>query len=58
MNAVDWAKEFMRATKGSVNEEDMIGWFSNAIMCGWDHHYWSTDEYKQTVKNAINETSN
>ncbi len=54
-DAVVWAKEFMRVTKGSVDEEDMIGWFANAIMCGWDQHYWTTDEYKKSIQDALNE---
>jgi hypothetical protein len=27
----------------------MRSWFANAIMCGWDNYYWSTDEYKQST---------
>lgn len=53
-----WAEEFMRITKGSVDEEDMIGWFANAIMCGWDNHYWTTPEYKKSIADALNETVN
>ena len=58
MKAEDWAKEFMRITNGSVDEETMIGWFANAIMCGWDHHWWSTKEYKKSIEDALNETNN
>ena len=57
-NATVWAKEFMRITNGSVDEEDMIGWFANAIMCGWDHHYWQTPEYKKSIEDALNATNN
>ena len=57
-NATIWAKEFMRITKGSVDEEDMIGWFANAIMCGWDNHYWQSPEYKKSVEDALNENQN
>lgn len=35
-NAQVWAKEFMRITNGKVDESDMIGWFANAIMAGYD----------------------
>lgn len=55
MRAEDWAKEFMRITNGNVDEETMIVWFANAIVCGWDHYYWTTPKYKQAVKDALNE---
>jgi len=32
----------------------MRGWFANAIMCGWDNHYWTTDEYKQSISEVLN----
>lgn len=41
-DARDWAKAFMkanpRAIVGDVTEEDMIGWFANALMRGYDEH--------------------
>jgi len=47
MDAKVWAKEFMRCKSGVppqdvkkpcvfVDEEDMLGWFANAIMAGYD----------------------
>jgi len=35
-----WAREFMkRVEQGCVIDEGMmLGWFANALMCGWDHH--------------------
>jgi hypothetical protein len=48
MNAQRWAKEFVELNGG--DEDLMCSRFANAIMCGWDNHYWSTDEYKQTIK--------
>jgi hypothetical protein len=48
MNAQRWAKEFVELHGG--DEDLMRSWFANAIMCGWDNYYWSTDEYKQTIK--------
>jgi len=35
-----WAKVFMEYSKryGPFNEGAMLGWFANAIMCGWDAH--------------------
>jgi len=44
MDARAWAAEFMKITGGTVDEQTMISWFANAIMCGWDHHYWQSDE--------------
>jgi hypothetical protein len=44
-----WAAGFMRITGGKADEDVMLAWFSNAIMCGWDHHYWQSPEYKQAI---------
>ena len=49
MDARVWAAEFMRITEGVADESIMLAWFANALMCGWDHHYWQTDEYKQKM---------
>jgi len=53
MDARAWAAEFMRITGGTVDEQTMISWFANAIMCGWDHHYWQSDEYTQMLKRVL-----
>lgn len=53
MDARAWAAEFMRITGGTVDEETMIPWFANAIVCGWDHHYWQSDEYKQMMAHVL-----
>lgn len=54
MDAREWAKEFMQINPNSGMDEDMmIAWFANAIMCGWDHHRWSTREYKRTVRRIM-----
>jgi hypothetical protein len=40
MDAKVWAQEFMDVVveQGVAIDEDlMLGWFANAIMCGWDH---------------------
>ena len=47
MNAQRWAKEFVELHGG--DEDLMCSWFANAIMCGWDNYYWSTDEYTQSI---------
>ena len=51
MNAQRWAKEFVELH--GLDEDLMRSWFANAIMCGWDNYYWSTDEYKQTRDSQI-----
>jgi len=40
MDAQVWARVFMEYSKryGPFDEDTMLGWFANAIMCGWDHH--------------------
>lgn len=48
MDARVWAKEFCRIT-GFTDEEWAVTWFANAIMCGWDHHHWTTPEYKAQI---------
>ena len=53
MDARAWATEFMRITGGTVDEQTMISWFANAIMCGWDHHYWQSAEYKQMLERVL-----
>lgn len=37
IDAQKWSEAFMQITKGSVDEGDMIGWFSNAMMAMHDH---------------------
>jgi hypothetical protein len=53
LDAVVWAREFMRITGGTADEETMIAWFANSIMSGWDNHYWRSDEYKQMVARVL-----
>ncbi len=53
MDARVWAAEFMRITGGTVDEQTITSWFANAIMCGWDHHYWESDEYKQMMARVL-----
>ena len=40
MDATVWAKAFVAHTKNNpaiaTDEETMVGWFANAIMCGFD----------------------
>ena len=54
-----WAKEFMRCTSGyaagtegyRIMEETVVGWFSNALMRGYDEHRWKMErESKEAPK--------
>ena len=58
MDAQVWASEFIKITEGTADYDTMLAWFANALMCGWDHHYWQSDEYKNQVKNCLENTSN
>lgn len=51
MNAMRWAEEFVKLHGG--DKELMHGWFANAIMCGWDNHYWTTPEYKKSIESIM-----
>jgi len=39
-----WAKEFMKVVK-VVDENDMVGWFANAIMAGYDRAKQEREDY-------------
>lgn len=47
MDAVVWADEWLEIIKENpsipTDRDTMIGWFANAIMCGWDHRTWKYD---------------
>jgi hypothetical protein len=53
MDARAWAAEFMKITGGTADEATMLAWFANAMMCGWDHHYWQSPEYEREVSNVF-----
>ena len=56
MDAKRWAREFMESwghRLKDVDEDTMRGWFANAIMCGWDNHYWTTPEYKAMMARVL-----
>ena len=53
MNAERWAKEFVELNGG--DEDLMRSWFANALVCGYHNHYWTTDEYKKSIKDALNQ---
>lgn len=41
-DAREWAKKFMETTQANniiINQELMLTWFANAIMCGYDYAY-------------------
>jgi len=39
-----WAKEFMKVAK-VVDENDMVGWFANAIKAGYDRAKQEREDY-------------
>lgn len=50
MDAVVWAREFMRLYRKfgyEPDEQTMIGWFANAIMCGYDHYRWQRERLER-----------
>lgn len=47
-----WAQEF-RKVYPEVPEDEAIGWFANAIMAGYDDHYYRSREYKRMVRRAL-----
>ena len=51
MDANRWASEFVSLHGG--DHELMRAWFANALMCGWDNHYWTTPEYEAVVNDDI-----
>lgn len=60
MDAQAWAKEFMRIWSGhvigegdTVDEGLMIGWFANAIMCGYDASSRNNNKHIDKLKGLI-----
>lgn len=47
-----WANEFCKRYPGVPNDE-ALGWFANAIMCGYDHHRYQSKEYKRSIRRAL-----
>lgn len=56
-----WAKEFMRIHRSFItgmvqaDEETMVGWFSNALMRGYDEHRWKMDRENPPAGPTLNE---
>lgn len=52
-----WAKAFVQyvAVNPSIatDEATMISWFANALMRGYDEHYWRTKGYKRMVRRIL-----
>ena len=44
VDAKIWAKEFMKVVK-AVDENDMVGWFANAIKAGYDRAKQEREDY-------------
>lgn len=52
-----WADDFMKTLAANpqltVDRELMVTWFANALMRGYDEHYWSTPQYKRMIRHAL-----
>jgi len=52
-----WAQEFVHLVEANpaiaTDEGTMIGWFANALMRGYDEHYWRTKEYKRKMRRIL-----
>jgi len=60
MDAQVWARTFMEYSKryGPFDEDTMLGWFANAIMCGWDHHAQSSDTDAKSNEKELESVKN
>ena len=56
-DAREWASAFMAVLNENpqitVDQELMETWFANALMRGYDEHYWRTAEYKRQIRRAL-----
>lgn len=52
-----WAREFIKVVSQkpeiATDEGTMIAWFSNALMRGYDEHYWRSESYKREVRRVL-----
>lgn len=57
MDALRWTREFMEnnpnAFRAEIDEGTMLGWFSNAIMCGFDEANRRASARSETPRNAM-----
>jgi hypothetical protein len=47
-----WAQEFC-LLHPEADFDDMVGWFANSIMCGWDQRHFSSREYKRSIRRVL-----
>lgn len=51
-----WAERFVEIARQdpaiALDSEVMQTWFANALMRGYDQHYWESKEYKRMVRRA------
>lgn len=56
-DARDWARAFVEHARQNpsiaTDEGTMIAWFANALMRGYDEHYWRTSEYKRMIRRVL-----
>lgn len=56
-DAVVWAKAFVKHVKANpdiaTDEATMTAWFANALMRGYDEHYWRSKKYKRVCRRLL-----
>ena len=57
-DAQRWAAAFLDTLRNHpeiiIDHDLMVTWFANALMRGFDEHYWRTPEYKRMIRRALN----
>lgn len=52
-----WAKAFVEHVRVNpaiaTDEMAMISWFANALMRGYDEHYWRSKEYRRMIRRVF-----
>ena len=56
-DAQHWAAAFLDTLRNNpeiiIDHDLMVTWFANALMRGFDEHYWRTPEYKRMIRRAL-----
>lgn len=56
-NAEVWARIFVSMVKEkpqiATDEATMLGWFANALMRGYDEHYWRSRKYRRMMRRIL-----
>ena len=56
-DAQHWAASFLDTLRENpqiiIDHDLMVCWFANALMRGFDEHYWRTPQYKRMIRRAL-----